>query len=80
MNYSTQPQKVRNSFNKFLRYFAVAVVAACVYIFFQLTPIKKTMKKIFHHDLTILIIEVTIIFTIVYITNQLVLRQCYIDH
>ena len=81
---STQPSissdsndKHRNFPNKILRYFGVAIIAVITYLILESNTVNQLFIKYINNPLTIVFVKAIILFTVVYMTNQIILRQCY---
>jgi hypothetical protein len=73
------PKKISNVPNKLIRYFFIAFIGTLTFILLQSDTFKEFLYKYFTtNPNTILIIQCLILFTILYISNQLVIRQCWI--
>ena len=71
-------KKNKSITNKLLRYFAVASIAALTYILLETTSINKWFQIYISNRSTIIITKALIIFTTVYIVNQIVMRYCFL--
>lgn len=71
-------KKNKSTANKLLRYFAVASIAALIYLILELPSVNKWLEVYISNKSTIIIIKAMVIFTTVYIVNQIVLRNCFL--
>jgi hypothetical protein len=71
------PKKYKSNSNKLLRYFATAFIGSLIYLSFHIPIVNIWFQTKIKNQTTILIIQTLILFTGIYITNQIIFRHCF---